>query len=51
MSYISDYKHSKHTEEDEFEYRQNCARENNRDRYEQEHMFDDMYDDKEEEEE
>jgi hypothetical protein len=40
MSYISDYKHSKHTEEDEFEYEQNCARENNRDRYEREHEFD-----------
>ena len=36
MSYISEYIHSDHTEEDEFEYRLNASRENARDRYERE---------------
>lgn len=44
MSYISDYIHSDHTEEDEYEYEQNAIRDNARDRYEREHEFDYSHD-------
>jgi len=49
MSYISDFEHSRKTEEDYREYRMAAARENARERYEREHEFDD-YDDYEDEE-
>lgn len=38
MSYISDYKHSEQTEEDEIAYRNAAAEENARDRWEDEDL-------------
>ena len=43
MSYISDYKHG-YLDDDE--YRQIAAEENRRDRWESEHEYDDVCDDK-----